>query len=406
MREKCRTRIVVACLAWFILAPLIVEAAHVEHQDGLPIVYLEGSAYELGHQHGTLLKEQVRQSIAQVLGYFRRYLRIPLLGPALVNWWLDRPWSQALPFLPPDYLEELRGLSDGSGVPLRDVWRLHAIPDRTYACSNLAVWGKATTDGRLIHTRNLDWNIQAGIQRYAAIFVVRPRGKQAFVNVGWAGFIGVLTGINDQRLSIGQIGAETTDVSARGLPMVFLMRQVLEEADGVDAAIQLIRQAPRTVGINYLLANAKAGRAVALETTRQMITVFEANDPKERGVAYARPLVDAVFRADTAMDPQIRDRQIASGGDPHKPGFEPPSGSAYETRYLGQGAGVLAHYGHITSEIAKQIAQAVAPSSNVQSVVFAWPMMWVANADGTRRAAQTPYHQIDLERLLLGASSP
>jgi hypothetical protein len=376
-----------------------VEAARLEDHQGLPVVYVEGEPYELGRQHGELLREPVRQMVTQLLGHFRNYLKIPLVRSLAANWWLDGAWNQARPFLPKDYREELRGLADGSGVPLKELERLHSIPDRTYACSGLAAWGKATTDGRLIHTRNLDWNIEAGIQRHAAVFVVRPRGKHAYVSAGWAGFLGVLTGVNEQGLSIGQIGAETDDLWYRGVPMVFLMRQVLEDSDDLDEAVRLITDAPRTVGVNYVLADAQERRAVAIETTRSLVAVFEADDPKEHQVPYARPMQDAVFRADTALDAAIRDRQIASGGDPKRPGPEPPTGSAYEVRYLKQAEGIRAHYGRIDAARAREIAQSVAPDSNVQSVVFAWPMMWVANAEGSVPAAQTTYHELNLDDL-------
>ncbi len=375
-------------------------AGRLEEREGLRIVYLEGEPYELGRQHGELLREPVRQAVAQVLGYFRRYLRLPLVDRWAADWWLDRAWAQSWAFLPAAYRQELRGLSDGSGVPLRELTRFHAIPDRTYACAGLAAWGRATSSGRLVHTRNLDWNIEVGIQQFATVFVVRPAGRHAFLNLGWAGFIGVLSGINDAAVSIGQVGAETQDVSARGIPMVFLMRRVLEEGNSLDEAAAIIQTAPRTVGVNYVIADAKAPRAIAIETTHRRSVVFEANDPKEQAAPYARPMPDAVLRADTAMDQAIRASQLASGGNPKHPGVEPPSGSAYETRYLGQAAGLMAQYGHVDAERAKQIAQAVAPGSNVQSVVFAWPEVWVANAQGAMRAAQTPYHRLDAEELL------
>ena len=383
-----------------------VEAAHVEYHEGLPIVFLEGTPYELGRQHGELLRETVQHSLRHILGHFRRYLKAPLLSPLAVNWWLGRSWAQSAPLIPQDYLEELRGVSDGSGVPLAELWRLHAIPERTYACSTMAVWGRATADGRLIHTRNLDWSIRAGIQDYAAVFVVRPKGKHGFVSAGWAGFIGVLSGINERGLSIGQVGAETLDASYRGVPMAFLMRKVLEDATDLDGAVGLIRDAPRTVGVNYVIADAAAQRAVAMETTAHLAAVFEADDPKEHAVAYARPIVDAVVRADTAIDPAIRERQLTSRGNPRVPGLEPPGGSAYTVRYLGQGERILAHYGAITAQLACEIAKAVAPGSNVQSVVFAWPWMWVANAQDQTRAAHAPYHRLDLHRLFTGEPAP
>ena len=389
-----------ACLMHHAAFGMVAEAAEVESVNGLRIVRLEGEPYELGRQHGEALREEVRASVSQILGFFRGYLRVPWVSALAVNWWLDLAWAQAFPFVPADVLQELRGLSAGSGVPLQELFRLHAIPDRTYSCSNFAAWGRATDGGRLLHVRNLDWNIKAGLQRFPVVFVVRPRGKQAFVNVGWAGFIGVLTGVNETGLSIGQVGAETAEATFRGEPMVFLMRRVLEEAGGVDEAASLIRRARRTVGVNYVVADARAKRAVAVETTSRRVRVFEADDPAEHGVRYARPMPDAVFRADIAIDSGIRERQLASGGDPRRPGLEDPSGSAYEVRYLGQAAGLRAHFGDLDAEAAREIARTVAPGSNIQSVVFAWPKAWIANADGATPAAQTTYHPLDVKALL------
>ena len=377
------------------------EAARVEYDEGLPIVHLSGTPYELGRQHGETLREEVRASVSRVLGYFRAYLKIPLVRSWAVNWWLDVAWNPAKPFIPPDYLEELRGLADGSGVPLRELCRLHAIPDRTYSCSNFAAWGRATAGGRLIHVRNLDWNIDAGIQRFAVVFVVHPDGKRAFVNAGWAGFIGVLTGVNDARLSVGQVGAETVDATFQGEPMAFLMRGVLETAGTVEEAAAIVTAAPRTVGVNYVFSDAGAKRAIVLETTHRHARSFQADDPAEHGVSYARPMPDAVFRADAAMDPVIRDCQLASRGDPRRPGLEDPAGSsAYDVRYLGQADGLMAQFGTLDPESAKQIARAVAPNSNVQSVVVAWPDLWVANAQGTTPAARTTYHHLNAAKLL------
>ena len=375
-------------------------AAAEKSREPLRIVQLSGTPYELGRQHGALLREEVRASVAGLLRYFRGYVKVPWVGPLMVNWWLDVVWARSRPFIPPEYLEELRGLADASGVPWQELARLHAIPDRTYSCSNVAAWGRATRDGRLLHVRNLDWNIAAGIQRHAVVFVVRPEGKHAFLNLGWAGFIGVLSGVNDAQLSVGQVGAETVDATFRGVPMAFLLRRVLEEADGLAGAVSIVTGTPRTVGVNYVFADAKRREAVALETTQHYVRGFTAEDPKERRVAYAKPLADAVFRADTAMDPDIRERQLASRGDPNRPGLEPPGGSAYDVRYLGQARGLTTHYGRLDAASAQEIARAIAPDSNIQSVVFAWPEVWVANADGATPAARTTYHRLNAADLL------
>ena len=179
------------------------------------------------------------------------------------------------------------------------------------------------------------------------------------------------------------------------------MRRVLEEAEDLKTAMTIIQEAPRTVGINYVVADAKAPRAVAIETTRRHVRVFEADDPKEHGITYARPMAHAVFRADTAMDPEIRDDQVASNGDPARPGLEDPAGSSsYDVRYLGQAKALARFDGRLDVQRALEVVREIAPRSNVQSVLFAWPQVWVANAEGTQRAASSAYHRLNAERLL------
>ncbi len=377
-----------------------VYAGQVQKIDSLTVVFLSGSPYEIGYQHGALLHDEVHASVSLVLRFFRRFLKVPWVRTVLVNNWLDSAWNQAVPYLPDDIKNELRGLADGSGVALRELYRLHAIPERTYSCANFAAWGKATAGGRMVHMRNLDWNIRANIQQYPVVFVIHPNGKRAFVNVAWAGFAGVLTGINDAQVSIGQIGAETEDISFKGEPMTFVMRRVLEEAADVDTAARLIEAAKRTGGANSGIADAKVPTGIAIETNHTHLHVFHADDSAEKGINYARPITDVVFRADAAMDPDIRNRQLASHGDPKRPGLEDPVGSsAYDVRYLGQAAGILAHYGKLDAEAAKKIAKKVAPDSNVQSVVFAWPDLWIANANNQIPAAKTGYHRFNLPEL-------
>ncbi|MBI3009559.1 MAG: hypothetical protein HYY57_01055, partial [Candidatus Omnitrophica bacterium] len=157
----------------------------------------------------------------------------------------------------------------------------------------------------------------------------------------------------------------------------------------------------RTVGVNYVLADAKSKRAVAVETTHRYARVFTANDPAEQAVPYAKPLVHAIVRADVAMDPMIRERQIAAHGNPYRDGLEDPSGSSsYDVRYCKFADGLLALEGNLDPRSAMDLARAVAPPSNVQSVVFAWPDVWVANAQGSTPAAQTPYYHLDVQELL------
>ncbi len=368
--------------------------------EGLPVLFLSGTPYQIGVQHGTLLKEEVRASVANMIGFVDREVGIPVVGGFLARRTLAQAWEQMEPFISPEIQQELEGLSDGSGIPLKTLQQIHALPELMAAsCASFAAFGKATTDGRLIQIRNLDWAIQSEVQRYSALFVIHPQGKHPFLNIGWLGFIGAISGINAQGVSISEIGAETQDVDLKGVPMPFLLRRVLEEAEDLDEAVAFVCGATRAGGYNYLFADAKSKHAVAVETTKSRCAVFWADQEPE--TPYAVFVPNAVLRSDWALDPTVRDRQLAAKGDPKRPGLEPPVGSkAYDVRYAGQGQLLLQFHGRIDPEIAMAIAKAIAPSSNIQSIVYAYPQLWVANAQQKQPAAMGRYLQLDAKALL------
>lgn len=368
--------------------------------DGLSILHLSGSPYEMGFKHGLIMQDEIKGCINDVLGYFRRYIKVPLLNRFIPDIILDTTYNKMKYFIPPEYEQEMKGLSDGSGIPLSEFHRLIALSELTSSCSGFAGWGKATKDGRFYQTRNLDWNIKAGAQRYPVVLVYHPQNKHRFINIGYAGFVGVLSGINDEGIAVAEIGAKTKDADFRGMPFVFLLRNVLEESDDLNEAVDVIRSAKKTAGYNYIIGDSIAGEAVALEVTKELCAIFKDNDPKEASSKYGLPIDDAIFRSDTAFDADIRNLQYASNGDPKKPGLESPVGSsAYDIRYKRQAELIKEYYGAIDERIAIKIAQEVAQGSNIQSIVYAWPGVYIANARDTLQASKTKYQYLNLKEL-------
>ena len=380
----------------------ILKHASLEYRDGIPILRLEGSAYEIGYQHGVLLKDKVRQANRQILGYFPKKIKVPVLGKLVFNFILDRSYRKMAPHIPQEYKDEMRGLADGSGVSLKNIKRVHAIPELySTLCANGVFFGKATRDGRLYHLRNLDWNREIGIQDYLCLFAVKKENAIPFVNIGYVSFIGSISGMNAGGISVGQIGSETKDYTLKGTPMPFLLRQVLEKSGRLEDAAQIILGAKRTIGCNYVFAAAEEKNACAIETTARHAAVFFDNDPAEKISPFALPLENSVMRSDFAVDPAVRDLQTCAAGNPKKPGLEDPRGaSAYDKRYLGQAEFAKKHFGSLDSALMMELARTIAPGSNVQSVVYGFPEFWVATAKGKARAADSGYVRFSLSELL------
>ena len=245
----------------------------------ITVLYLWGTPYEMGFAHGKLCAERVK-SICTGLN----------LGAALAMGTtpakLDEAWNQMAPFIPARYKEELRGLADGAGISLQIVQRAHAIPDLSeYHCTFFAAWGKATRNGHLEQIRALDYATEAGLQDTPALIVCKPNGRNVFVNIGWVGFIGCVSGMNARHIAVSEIGESfgPEHETLAGEPMPFLLRDVLENAGTMDEGVNIVRRAKRTSSFLYCIGDSKIPAARALRTAKDFCEVYDpATYPGDR----------------------------------------------------------------------------------------------------------------------------
>ena len=172
-------------------------AGFLEEIDGHAVLHVAGSPYEIGFQHGRLLRERVQAVVRHLLDVKAKDMTIemaglPVIGPQAVIGLIQASQQE---FIPAWYDEELRGLADGSGVPLADIRTCNFIPE-LFHCSGFALSGDATGNGQTYHGRVLDYGCDWKLQEHPVIVVAKPEGRIPFVNITYAGFIGCVTGIN------------------------------------------------------------------------------------------------------------------------------------------------------------------------------------------------------------------
>ena len=374
------------------------EKGYVEQIEGTTVLHVKGTPYEMGYQHGALLRKEVQASTVafdNLLKLGQKEMGIPVF---VFNLILDVVYRRCAPYIPDRYKRELEGLADGAGVDLQKLRRVHVVSEVTErGCSVFAVFGKATVGGKLYHGRNFDWIMEAGIQNSPVLILYEPEGQIRFASAGYIGEIGALSGMNMEGIAIGQIGAVNKDSRSSAIPLMFLMRRVLEEAHNVNEATQIITSAHRGAGYNYVVADAKVPEARAYETCAHHCAVFTDNDPAET-VEYALPIEDAVFRADEAMDQTVRSFQTCANGYPNMP----YGSDSYDHRYKGMATGIKAAYGKIDETVALEILKAAAMRDvNLHSVLcnVTDREMWVAHAVGDQDAWKQPYIHYDLKAL-------
>ena len=337
-----------------------------EVRDGRRILHLEGTPYEMGYQHGVLLKPEVRKltsTILQVVGLYET----ARTGKPFINR-LRETYKRCEPFIPPRYIEEARGIADGAGLSQETILLANIFPE-LFHCSGFALWGDAVADGKLYHGRILDYMNEIGLQNLAVVTVYKPDGFIPWVNVGYAGLIGSVTGMNARQVAFGEMGGGG-EGDWDDTPMTYLMRKGLEEAQTLDQAVAIFRDTPRTCEYYYVISDAKI--------------------PSARGIAATPKTFDVVMpgEAHPRLPNPVKDTILMSAGD----------------RYKRLVMRVEANYGTFTApEALALMRRPVAMQSNLHSALFCPTdgRFWVANATADAQpAAEQPYAEYNLNELL------
>jgi len=263
-------------------AGLVEKLGNASNQ--ITVLYLKGSPYELGYIHGRSCKTDIAAFYGKVLATAEAVGATSAL--------LDGNYRKMEPYIPRAYQEEMQGLADGAGLPVELVHRMHAIPDlKEFQCSFFAAWGSATVDGNLYQIRALDYAMDLHLQEYPAILVYQLEDGKRFLNIGWLGFIGVISGMNYDGIAVSEIGDHygNEHETLAGEPMPFILRDILQNCARLQEAVQLIKNAKRTLSYLYCVGDASAKDARSFKTAADICEVYDPTtnpNPSLRDVIY------------------------------------------------------------------------------------------------------------------------
>ena len=245
--------------------------AELKYINDLPVLRVEGTPEEIGEQTAALTKEPLTRLVnyaPDLLKAFGQEKRLPLLkmvGKSMV------------PQFPADHSKEMEAVVKHGGLD-RDL----AIVGNTFAdiskaggCSVLLVTKDRSATGEILFGRNLDCMTGGFLNEYSLVQVVRPKGKHAFASVGFPGFIGVTSGINDAGLALATLEVyQAKDKSARfdakGVPYLLTYRRILEECTTIEESVKLLESIKRTTMNNLAICD-KNGCAVLEITTKSVV---------------------------------------------------------------------------------------------------------------------------------------
>lgn len=265
-----------------------------------------GSHYDVGKAYGSLLKECVGEQEAILESYI--YENIHMAFPNMTSdYSIISSRVEALASkLPSEYLDEIRGLSDGFNngsegmvedgkMSYEELLLAQIIPDvlRDTACFGLSVWGDKSDSGNKYTARVLEWQIGSSRQLLdiAAVFNMK-NGDKSYTMVGFLGILVAHTGVNDNGVMMGEldVGVVGEAYEYEGKESyIYAIRYCLENFDDADACAGYLMDRAGKFAYNpnilitdkdhsycvELISNEKAGKPVIRDENTPLIQGYE-----------------------------------------------------------------------------------------------------------------------------------
>jgi hypothetical protein len=269
--------------------------------NGWTFVHLEGTAAQIGYQHGYLLA-------AEIQDLYKVYV-LELSHDNGKDWNFFREASKNVlwPHVEQEYREEMQGIVDGvnaQGVKL-DIWdivtvnaamewsyyvdqydkehKIASLPTVTAGdhCSAFVAVGSYTKDGRVVIAHN-NWTSYLDGARWTMAFDIVPAHGYHFVMDGLPGLIhsGDDFGLN----SAGIVITETTitgfhGFDSNGVPEFVRARRAMQYSASIDDVARIFKEGNNGGYANdWLIADTRKGEIASLELGLKNVTLDRKTD--------------------------------------------------------------------------------------------------------------------------------
>ncbi len=265
----------------------------------IPILHLNGTAYENGLQHGKLLQKEINE----LVGIWKQDLEEKYQIPAntFIKIFLDSTnYIPSIEKWTPELLDEVKGISKGSGIDFNtmfafqlidEIWTNGKLIDKPHHCTSVGINNYKKDGSSNFIAQNID--ITPFYHGFEVILDINNSnsGTRKLVTT-FAGYLGV-NGLNKQ---IGITENSLTDLksSLDGLPVCFISRGVLEK-NSFDDAISFIKKVKHASGQNYIIGSKQ--NIISLECASDLITDYWPDSSKQYTFHANRPLTNNSYHS-------------------------------------------------------------------------------------------------------------
>lgn len=257
-------------------------------ESGLWEMYISGEPFERGVINGKLSKELIHSQETAFIEMIKEFIPNDFYLNFLkyLVAWFDRDLDE---YVPVEYQKEIYGISlnashdfDFIGSGYQRMLNYHAAHDighamqnmNLIACTSFGVWNQFSADSTLLIGRNFDFYAGDDFAKNKIVMFVHPDEGYDFAFVTWGGFIGVVSGMNMQGLTVTVNAAKSAIPHEAKTPVSIVARRILQYASNIDEAFQIAKESETFVSETFLIGSSYDHRAVIIEKSLDTTVLY------------------------------------------------------------------------------------------------------------------------------------